>query len=73
MIAPIETNDVIHVASSMVIFPLGNGVSSDVSRMFIGLDHPSSIPNVIINRFTVKTNPNLMGKNWLKFHRFDSF
>lgn len=50
--APIDSNDVTHDASSIVILPLGNGVASDVKRTFIGLVHPSNNPNPMINKFT---------------------
>lgn len=42
--APIDNSDVIQDASSIVIFPLTNGESSDMSKTIIGLDHPSRIP-----------------------------
>lgn len=51
-IAPTDSSDVIQDASSIVIFPLGNGDASDVNRTFIGLDHPSNNPNPTMYRFT---------------------
>lgn len=52
--APTEYNDVTQDASSIVIFPVGNGESSDVSNIIFELVHPSSIPNTMVKRFTTK-------------------
>lgn len=53
--APTWSKEVTHVACSMVILPHGNGDSSDMSRMFIGLLHPSKIPNATTKRLTKLT------------------
>lgn len=50
---PAHKSDTIHEASSIVIFPDGNGVLSDVSNKVAGLANPSVIPNAIVNKFTV--------------------
>lgn len=44
-VAPMDSNEVIHDDSSIEIFPLGNGDSSDINKTFIELDHPSEMPN----------------------------
>lgn len=56
--APTDSKLVTQEASSMFIFPLGNGLSSDVSKMFIGEDQPSRIPKATIKRFTVQNKQN---------------
>lgn len=53
-IPPTESSEVTQLAASIVILPVGNGDLSDVSRIFIGLDHPSNMPNWIMKRFTGK-------------------
>lgn len=52
--APTESKEVTQDASSIDIFPLGNGVSSEVRNIFIGDDHPSRTPKAIIKRFTAQ-------------------
>lgn len=50
---PTHKSDAIHEASSIVILPDGNGVSSDVSQKTAGLFHPSVVPNAMVNKFAV--------------------
>lgn len=48
-------NEATQDASSIEIFPLGNGVSSDVNKIIDGLLHPSNTPNPMVAKFTVKS------------------
>lgn len=57
--APSGMNENIKEASSMVIFPNDNGLSSDVIKIIIGLDHASLTPNPIVNKFTIKITDSL--------------
>lgn len=61
--APTYNNDVIKVASSMVIFPDGNGVSEDVSGVIIGLVQPSWTPKPIVNKLTGYEKNNMINVN----------
>lgn len=54
--APIDINDVTHDASSIVIFPDGNGDSSDINKITLGLAQPSKTPNPIVIKFTMELN-----------------
>lgn len=47
-----EERDAIQEASWIVIVPVGNGDSIDVSRKMLGLDHPDDIPMPTVNKFT---------------------
>lgn len=70
--APTESSDVTQDDSSIESRPLGSGVSSDVSRIFIGLDHPSRMPKATINRFTAKRNYENSSKSWKFDGKFKS-
>lgn len=50
---PKANNDANHEASSIVIFPDGNGVSSDVSKTIVGDDQLLPIKTPIANTLTV--------------------
>lgn len=51
--APNPIIDAIHEASSVVILPDGNGVTSDWRRIILGDVHPEFRPKPITNKFTV--------------------
>lgn len=50
---PTHKSDAIQDASSISILPDGNGVSSDVSKLIVGLAQPTPIPSQTVSKFTV--------------------
>lgn len=50
---PIDSKEAIHEASSIVIFPDGNGESSERSGIRLGPVHPDINPNPTGNRYTI--------------------
>lgn len=50
---PTHRSDAIHDASSIPIFPDGKGVSSDVSKLIVGLAQPTPIPSQTVSKLTV--------------------